>query len=167
MPAEAVRRINDDRAGQPIAINLGERRDRRVRDRQDRHLRPVDCRLNRARRIVDVSPRIVGRSEGVRASRSNGDLVSGQHQVTGQRRPDRPCADYRDPVRQSHWHLCLLADIKRKMSAVSMYVLIAMCQAAQPTKTGRVYTIGRLTYLVIWRYASTIAQPANRTYERR
>jgi hypothetical protein len=57
VPKERVGRINDDRAGQPIAINLGEWRDGRVRDRQD--------------------------------------------QVTGQRRPDRPGADYGDPVRQS------------------------------------------------------------------
>jgi hypothetical protein len=105
VPEERVRRINDDRAGQPIAINLGERRDGRVWDREDRHFRPVDCFLNRADRIVDVFPLIVGRSEGVRASRSNDDLVSGQDQVTGQRRPDQSGADYRDSVRQSHWHL--------------------------------------------------------------
>jgi hypothetical protein len=53
------------------------------------------------------------------------------------------------------------------MSVVSMRVLIATCQAAQPGKTGRAYITGRLTYLVTWPYASTITQSANRTYERR
>ena len=35
-----------------------------------------------------------------------GDLISGQDQVTGQRRPDRPGADYCVPVRQSRRRLC-------------------------------------------------------------
>jgi hypothetical protein len=73
----------------------------RVQDRQDRYFRPVDCFLDRADRIVDVFPLIVGRVKAVRASGSNGDVVSGQDQMSGQRRRDGPSADYRDPERQS------------------------------------------------------------------
>src|SRR5271155_2508594 len=61
----------------------------------------------------------------------------------------------------------LQTDRKPKMSAVSMCLSIETCQAVNLCKTGRVYITGRLTYLVTWPYASTIAQPANRTYERR
>ena len=35
-----------------------------------------------------------------------------------------------------------------------------MCQAGQQVRTARVHITGRLTYLVRWLYASTIAQPA-------